>query len=113
MKLSDPYFEAQFMKNTTAEGWTHVDELVGSDGVIFNCPCGVGNPNGAHKVVVSFAVPIGCPSAPADAGSQSRQGGPSRWAMTGTGLADLTIFPSVDVGTSSCWHGWIKAGEVT
>jgi len=113
MKLTDPYFEAKFMKNTTAAGWSRTSELVGADGVWFYCPCGVGNPNGAHGVIVSFANPRGCSPAPPDAGSQSRDGKPSRWTMTGTGLADLTLQPSVDVGTPSCWHGWVKNGEVT
>jgi len=35
--------------------------------------------------------------------------------MSGTGLHDLTLSPSVDVGSknSKCWHGWIKEGNVT
>jgi hypothetical protein len=46
---------------------------------------------------------------------RSAHGGPSRWTMSGTGLHDLTLSPSVDVGSknSKCWHGWIKEGNVT
>ena len=110
--LADPYFDAQFTRGTTAQGWTHCDELEGSDGLIFNCPCGIDNPGGAHKVIVSFANPRGCAPAPSNAGSQSRHGGPSRWTMRGTGVVDLTVAPSVDVGTPSCWHGFIEAGVV-
>lgn len=43
-------------------------------------------------------------------GSHNREGRPSRWHASGTGLADLTLQPSVDCG---CWHGYITAGEVT
>jgi hypothetical protein len=32
--------------------------------------------------------------------------------MDGTGLSDLTLSPSVDVGEPSCWHGFIRNGEV-
>jgi Family of unknown function (DUF6527) len=117
-RLTDPWFDAQFLKNTTARGHEESDALEGADGVFFWCPCGYGKPefplDGArpHGVIVSFANPRGCAPAPADAGSRSRNGGPSRWTMSGTGLADLTLTPSVDVGTPSCWHGFITNGEV-
>ena len=117
--LTDPWFEAKFMKNTPARGWEETDQLDGADGVWFWCPCGYGKPEypldgpRPHGVIVSFSNPRGCAPAPADAGSQSRNGGPSRWQMSGTSLADLTLLPSVDVGTPSCWHGWVQGGVVT
>jgi hypothetical protein len=117
-RLTDPWFEAQFMRCTTAAGWHLADELRGSDGLWLWCPCGYGKPDypidGArpHAVIVSFSNPIGAPPAPPAAGSQSRNGGPSRWTMSGTGLADLTLSPSVAVGTPECWHGFIVNGEV-
>ena len=43
-------------------------------------------------------------------GSRSKGGGPSRWAVSGTCLDDLTTDPSVDCG---CWHGWIRNGDAT
>lgn len=119
-RLTNPWFSAGFIRNTTAKGTYYGDllNIVGADGVRFWCPCGYGKPefpiDGArpHMVEVSFANPIGCQPAPADAGSQSRNGGPSRWQMTGTGLDDLTLSPSVAVGPPECWHGYITNGEV-
>ncbi|HYM68827.1 MAG TPA: DUF6527 family protein [bacterium] len=113
-RLDDPYFEAEFLTETTARGHRKIDTLAGADGIFFWCPCGYAKrPEVTHGVIVSFSNPIGAPVAPPDAGSRSRGGGPSRWTMSGTGLADLTLSPSVDVGTPSCWHGWIKNGEIT
>jgi Family of unknown function (DUF6527) len=117
-RLTDPWFAARFVTETTALGHRYTDSLDGADGVCFWCPCGYGRPefplDGArpHAVIASFANPRGAPAAPPDAGSHSRDGKPSRWTMSGTGLADLTLSPSVDVGTPSCWHGWIVNGEV-
>jgi len=117
-RLTDPWFEAEFLANTTATGHRSQDSIDGADGVFFWCPCGYGKPEypieggRPHGVIVSFANPRGCSPAPPDAGSRSRTGGPSRWTMSGTGLNDLTLSPSVDVGTPSCWHGWIQNGEV-
>jgi hypothetical protein len=118
-RLDDPWFEAQFIKNTTRAGLTFTDQLDGADGVWFWCPCGYGKPEypldggRPHAVMVSFSNPRGCGQAPDDAGSQSRNGGPSRWMMSGTGVADLTLSPSVDVGTPSCWHGFVQDGVVS
>jgi len=117
--LADPWFEAKFCKNTTATSWTHTAELEGADGVWFWCPCGYGKPefplDGArpHAIIVTFSNPRGCAVAPPDAGSQSRNGGPSRWTMSGTGLRDLSLQPSIAVGTPECWHGYITNGQVT
>jgi hypothetical protein len=120
-RLDDPWYDAQFLSHTTANGHRAQDEIDGADGVLFWCPCGYGKPEfpldggRPHAVIVSFANPRGCEPAPPDAGSQSAHGGPSRWTMSGTGLHDLTLSPSVDVGSknSKCWHGWIKDGNVT
>lgn len=118
-RLSDPWFDAKFIKGTTSRGTEYTDQLDGADGVWFWCPCGYGKSEfpldggRPHAVQVSFANPRGCAPAPADAGSQSRNGGPSRWTMSGTGLHDLTLTPSVAVGTPECWHGHITNGEIS
>ena len=117
-RLTDPWFEATFLTETTAKGHRECDTLEDADGVQFWCPCGFGKPDypidGArpHGVIVSFGNPRRVPVPPPDAGSQSRNGGPSRWTVSGTGLHDLTLSPSVAVGTPECWHGWITNGEV-
>jgi hypothetical protein len=115
-RLDDPWFDAEFVAESTANGSRSIDALDGADGVFFWCPCGYGKPeypiDGArpHGVLASFANPRGCAAAPADGGSQSRHGGPSRWTMNGTGLADLTLSPSIDV---ICWHGFVTKGIIT
>lgn len=118
-RLSDPWFDAKFLKDTTSKGMTYTDDLVGADGLFLWCPCGYGKPEfpleggRPHGIYVHFSNPRGCSPAPADAGSQSRNGGPSRWVIdSGSGIADLTLSPSIAIGTLECWHGYIKAGEV-
>lgn len=47
-------------------------------------------------------------------GSHDRDGKPSRWQVSGTGLDDLTLRPSVDLTSPqrpNCWHGFITGGE--
>lgn len=119
-KLTDPWLEARFTTKTDETGHDTTDELDGADGLILWCPCGYGKPEfplgGArpHAVIVSFANPRNAPVAPPKAGSQSRHGGPSRWTIdSGTGLSDLTLSPSVAVGTPECWHGYIRDGVVS
>jgi hypothetical protein len=116
--LTDPWFDATFLKGTTAKGHQDTDTLEGADGIFFWCPCGYGKPefpldgSRPHGVIVSFANPRGCPAA-VEGGSRSRDGGPSRWTMSGSGLNDLTLSPSIAVGTPECWHGWIQNGEIS
>jgi hypothetical protein len=39
--------------------------------------------------------------------------GPGRWTVSGTGLADLTLAPSIHLSGPGCgWHGFVTAGEV-
>jgi hypothetical protein len=120
-RLDDPWYDAVFIAESTAKGHRYIDTLEGADGVFFWCPCGWARPEfpldggRPHGVIVSFANPRGCSPAASDAGSQSRSGGPSRWTVTGTGLADLTLSPSIAVGTAEaeCWHGFVTNGLVT
>lgn len=130
-RLIDPWFDAEFIKNTNAKGHERAgSQIEGADGVQFWCPCGYGKPDfpidggRPHMVLVSFSNPRGCDPAPVDAGSRNRVGDPSRWGMTGSGLHDLTLTPSIDVGDEvvepdgskvnrSCWHGYVTNGEVS
>jgi hypothetical protein len=131
-RLDDPWFDASFLTDTTAKGHRRIDTLQNADGLFLWCPCGFNDPQfrapnqgRPHGIIVSFANPRGVPPAPVDAGSRSRDGKPSRWTIvSGTGLWDLTLSPSVDVGdktinpvtkkqvVTSCWHGFIQKGEV-
>jgi len=109
MRLTDPWFEAYFITDGSIAGQRrHVTTLAEAQGVVLFCPCGFGTDR-AHGLVVPFT------NAPEHNFGVLARDGVTRpkWKATGTTLADLTIHPSVDVGTPSCWHGWIKAGEVT
>jgi D-serine dehydratase len=115
MKLTNPWFEAEFYGKAHGVAFTRQGPSIeGAQGLFLWCPCGYGRPDGAaHGLIVPFANPRNAPQLPPVHGPQARDGSQRpRWTMTGTGLDDLTLTPSVDVGEPSCWHGYIAAGEV-
>jgi hypothetical protein len=116
VRLTDAWFEAEFYGNVTATGFRRQGASIeGAQGIVMYCPCHYGHDDGAHGLIVPFANPRNAPSLPEKHGPSER-GNPDvhpRWGMSGTGLNDLTITPSVDVGEPSCWHGLITNGEVT
>lgn len=83
-----------------------VGALAEAQGIALRCPrCG------NHRLAVAFDGRGVLPHH----GSHSSDGKPSRWAVSGTGFADLTLHPSVDLtrgGNPNCWHGWIQNGKV-
>lgn len=126
-RLTDPWFEAEFYGNVHADEqgrMTHTrqgNRIDGAQGLQLWCPCGYGKPEfpldggRPHAVMVPFRNPRNAPELPPEHGPHSKND-PSqhpRWEMSGSGLEDLTISPSIDVGTPSCWHGFIRNGEVT
>jgi Family of unknown function (DUF6527) len=123
MRLTDPWFEAEFYGQCTdAGGFTlQGDKIEGAQGVMLWCPCGFNDPkyrepNGGrpHAIIVPFANPRNAPACPPNHGPQSRgdKNLRPRWQMSGSSLADLTVAPSVAVGDPECWHGFIQGGEV-
>lgn len=83
--------------------------MLAARGVWFLCPACFqknGGAVGTHLVEATFRGR----NVPDHMGSQSKNGGPSRWDVSGTGLDDLTLQPSIDCG---CWHGYVTNGEVT
>jgi hypothetical protein len=124
-KLTDPWFEAEFYGNVGKSGlgrdsWQRQDGIDGAQGIVLWCPCGYGKPefplDGArpHALIIPFANPRNAPPVPPDHGPVSMDGSHRpRWQMSGTGLADLTLTPSVNVGNPSCWHGFITNGIVS
>ncbi len=115
-RLTDPWFEAEFYSHAT--GTSHRRQglsIEGAQGLFLFCPCRYGQTEHAHCLIIPFANPRNAPPVPADHGPTSRDGSyRPRWTMTGTGLGDLTLTPSVDVGSlPACWHGFITAGVVT
>lgn len=114
--LIDPWYEASFLvgvdKGKEVLHGKKVPDFAGAHGLWLWCPCGWGKPDGyAHGLVIPFR---GAPEH--NFGVISRDGKTRpKWMVTGTGLRDLTLHPSVDVGSAQrpCWHGWIKLGQVT
>lgn len=123
-KLTDPWFDAQFYGEATDTGGftCQGDKIDGAQGVMLWCPCGFNDPkyrepNGGrpHAIIVPFANPRNAPACPPGHGPNSRDPNAPRprWQfVSGSSLADLTLSPSVAVGSPECWHGWIQNGEV-
>jgi hypothetical protein len=93
-------------------------DVEGAQGLWLWCPCGYGKPEypldgpRPHAIIVPFKNPQNAPPVPANHGPTSRDGSHHpRWTMSGTGLGDLTLSPSIDVGTPSCWHGHVVNGR--
>jgi len=84
-----------------------VDNLKDAQGMRIRCPkC-----DRKHQIVLAFAgrnIPPGL-------GSRDAQGNATQWQVSGQGVQDLTLSPSVDctVSDPECWHGHIVNGEVT
>lgn len=115
-RLVDLWFEAEFYGNANERGGfvRQGPSIDGAQGLFLWCPCAYGKDERAHGLIIPFTNPRNAPELPANHGPVSRND-PShhpRWFMVGTGLGDLTLSPSVDVGTPSCWHGFISGGEV-
>lgn len=90
-----------------------VDSLAEAQGIRFLCPVcfkANGGSVGTHSVEVTFAGRgVGD-----EFGSHNSEGLPSRWAVSGTGLDDLTTTPSVFLKGPGCgWHGYITNGDAT
>ncbi len=113
MRLTDPKLDATFYGNVRKsdegrDAITKLPNIEGAQGLLMICPCGEG-----HSIMIPFANPRNAPDVPCDHGprNKSKTGFP-RWNMNGSGLEDLTLTPSIDVGNNSCWHGFITSGEV-
>jgi hypothetical protein len=132
-RLADPWFEAEFYIAEGAGFRTLVDgrkvALAEANGLFLWCPCGYGeldkdgnerypldlslNKGRPHGLLVPFANPPCGILVPSDHGPLSRDGSyRPRWAVSGTGFADLTLQPSIAVGKVECWHGFITGGLV-
>lgn len=94
--------------------WQHTQDaggkpftLAAAMGVRFLCPVCFRKNGGSvntHSVVVWFrnrGVPDNWPP------------GPGRWEVSGTGLADLTLAPSIQLHAACAWHGFVTNGDVT
>jgi hypothetical protein len=121
MKLTEPWFEAEFIAHVDAGSGGHVrqgDQLEGAQGVFIYSPCHYGETEGAHGLIVLFANPRGAAVVPA-----SDHYAKPRWTMGGSSLSDLTLTPSINCQVADlpngecrpgrkCWHGFITNGEI-
>jgi Family of unknown function (DUF6527) len=131
--LTDPWFEAEFyggvfenrpcsetdpscchsVNHLTSGYKRQGGSIEGAQGIFLYCPCSFGVDKGAHGLLIPFSNPRNAPNVPEGHGPQSRDGKRRpRWTMSGTGLADLSLAPSVAVGGPECWHGFITTGIV-
>jgi hypothetical protein len=109
--------------NGPCEYMTHVGSLADAQGLWFLCPkCYAENihklPAGApdiegagigiHQVQVTFEGR----DVKDVQGSHGTNGSPTRWNVSGTGYNDLTTTPSILVGPTCGWHGYITNGEI-
>ncbi len=122
--LTDPWFEATFYGEISADSRSHreLPSIDGAQGVQFWCPCGFGNPEfpldggRPHMCLVPFRNPRNAPPCPDNHGclqTGNHDAPRPRWEMSGSGLADLTLSPSIAPGDPECWHGHIQNGIVT
>ena len=102
MKLTD--LKPEFVRFGAAGKYPGMHErsavatLAEAQGIRFRCP----NPEYDDFVL---CIPFRGRGAPSD------ENGGHQWDVSGSGMHDLTLSPSVHfVGV---WHGWIRNGEVT
>jgi hypothetical protein len=122
-RLTDPWFEAEFIGGITSSGFHRLPSIEGAQAVFLYGPCGYGQNDGTHGLIVPFANPRNGPAVPSDFVPKDR------WQMSGSSLEDLTLSPSVNCAIGPphpefnlaageckpgrpCWHGWIQNGEV-
>lgn len=113
MRLAD--LDPQFL--TYEEGkegvlYRHVDTIEAAHGIRFLCPkcfAAAGSTKGTHSVI--------CWSRKVPNHARPR---PGRWALKGTGYADLTLDSDPPGGarsvllTGGCgWHGFVTSGDAT
>jgi len=88
-----------------------VPTIAEAQSVEFLCPaCFTKNGGnvGTHLVIVTFRDR----GVPDHLGSQSKNGGPSRWSVSGDSFENLTLQPSIDITPGCSWHGFITNGQV-
>jgi hypothetical protein len=136
--LIDPWFDAGFIRDAQEDGGYRVHHENGepikfseAQGLYLWCPCGYGardkdgslefpldlslNHGRPHGLLIPFSNPPSGIAVPANFGPVDKNTGTThpRWqVVSGSGLSDLTLAPSIDVGKPSCWHGFIQSGVV-
>lgn len=98
--------EAQFIKYVSPGRHQDVSDVRQANGIVFLCPkCFVANGGsiGTHSVLVWFK-DKGVPD--------TEDPKPGRWAVVGgTGYANLSLAPSIQLTTGCQWHGYVSNGS--
>jgi len=88
-----------------------IKKLRNADRVMFLCPACFrtnGGAVGTHRIAIDFAGR----GTPDEACVHNDKGQPVRWSVSGTGLADLTLSPSILMLRGCKWHGWVQNGQI-
>ncbi len=88
-----------------------VGSLGEAQGVEFLCPkCYVENGGrvGTHLCAVTFHGRGALPEQGSHNGER-----PTRWSVSGNGMADLTLSPSIQLIGGCAWHGHVTNGSIT
>ena len=105
------YPDAGGVNRVMREYKTPVDTLDEAHGIMFLCPvCFAKNGGsvGTHSVDVTFSGR----GVPDNLGSHGTNDLPTRWDVSGTGLADLVCTPSIQLLGGCNWHGFIGSSGV-
>lgn len=95
----------------------NVQTVAEADHLMFLCPLCFernGGPKGTHSVMATFAGR----DVPKEAGSVDSDGNPSRWTVSGSGLDDLMLTPSILLDAKrkpeeGChWHGFVGSSGI-
>ena len=118
MKLTDldPRFtkwDPKLKKDGTVKAaiFKHVKELKQADSVWFLCPkCFEQNkgPVGTHSIRIDFHGR----NVPDEYAMHNDRKEPVRWHVSGTGLSDLTLSPSILLLGGCNWHGFVREGQI-
>lgn len=97
--------DAVFLRCVSPNYWCECDFAL-AQGIRFLCPkCFEHHdgPVGTHSIVAWFKN-RGVPD--------DVEPLPGRWTISGRGLSDLTLSPSILISVGCCWHGFVTAGSV-
>lgn len=109
MKFTD--LRPRFMKWAGKGSFQNVETLAEADCVFFLCPLCFQNNSGSvgtHSIKIDFRGR----NTPDEDCMHNNEGTPVRWEVSGTGLADLTMAPSILILGGCNWHGWVQNGEI-
>jgi hypothetical protein len=103
--------EARLMRFDPPRTFINVRSLAKADCVMFLCPaCFLANGGkvGTHRIRIDFAGR----GVTDEICIKNGSGQPVRWNVSGTGLEDLSLTPSILILGGCNWHGFVTAGNI-